>query len=206
MAAARPLGPDPTTIASGISRSGAEGAAVEPDPLAEEPLPGAIPREQDEDLERDREPARRRPGPRPVVGAGQCRDLEDALRPDDDLGQVEAVVGERGEQLRVERTRAVMAFPALPGRDELVDAGLGQGRDQPVDVAPVLRDRVADPEPLDPAQLSAVEVAAEPLPDGVHARIVRAGLRVCGEARSLRARTVASARSSSAVRTPTRCP
>ena len=61
------------------------GAAVEPDPLPEEPLRGRVPREEDQDLERDRQAARRRAGPRAEVRPGQRRDLEDALRPDDDL-------------------------------------------------------------------------------------------------------------------------
>ena len=74
-------------------------------------------------------------GPRPQVGAGQRRDLERALRPDDDLGQGERVVRERREQLRVEGPGAVVALPALAGRDDLVDAVRRQRRDQPVDVA-----------------------------------------------------------------------
>src|SRR5439155_13619518 len=103
-----------------FSRSGADGAAVEPDPLPVEPLRGGIPRKQDQDLERDRQAAGRRSAPRTFVRAGQRRDFEDALRPDDDLRQGEPVVRKRTEQLRVERAGADVALPALAGRDELV--------------------------------------------------------------------------------------
>ena len=58
---------------------------------------------QDQDLERDRQAARRGAAPRPDVRAGQRRDLEDALRPDDDLGQREAVVRERPRTARCRR-------------------------------------------------------------------------------------------------------
>src|SRR6185436_20466955 len=93
------------------------------------------------------------------------RDLEDALRPDDDVAQREPVVRKGREQLRIEPPRAVVALPALARRDDLVDARRTQRREQPIDVAAVLGDRVADPEPLDPAQLGRVEPAAEPLLD-----------------------------------------
>src|SRR3954470_17769640 len=77
--------------------------AVEPDALSAEPLRGGIPREEDQDLERDPEPRRRHPSPRPGVRARERRHLERALRPDDDLGQREGIVGKRGEQVVIER-------------------------------------------------------------------------------------------------------
>ena len=67
-----------------------------------------------------RQAGRRGAGPRPEVRAGEPRDLEDALRPHDDLGQREPVVRERREQLRVERAGAVVARasagPSAPAR------------------------------------------------------------------------------------------
>ena len=107
--------------------------------------------------QRDGEAGRRDAGPWTGVGAGQGGDLERALRPDDDLREGERVVREGPEQLRVERARAVVALPALTGRDDLVDAVGRERRDEPVDVAGVLGDRVADPQALDPAQFRRVE-------------------------------------------------
>src|SRR4029079_5384612 len=99
------------------------------------------------------------PGPRPEVRARQRGDLEHALRTDDDLGECEAIVREGREQLRVEGAGAGVTLPALAGRHELVDAIRGEGRDQAVDVAGILRDRMADPQFLDRAQLVRVEPA-----------------------------------------------
>src|SRR3954454_4324302 len=100
--------------------------AVEPDALSAEPLGGGIPREEDQHLERDREPRRRHSCPTPGVRARQRRDLERALRPDDDLGQRERVVGKRGEQLLIERSSSGAALPTLAGRHDLIDAVLGE--------------------------------------------------------------------------------
>src|SRR5207344_1027033 len=116
-------------------RGWSERAAVEPDPLPEEPFRAGIPGEQDEDRESDRQPGWRRAGPRTLVRARQRRHLEDALRSHHDLGECERVVGEGAEQLRVEGARAVMPLPTLAGRDDLVDAPRREGRDQSVDVA-----------------------------------------------------------------------
>src|SRR5262245_58137006 len=69
----------------GSGRCLGSGTSVEPDPLAGEPLLRRIPREEDQHLERDWQPAGWGPGPRSLVRAGQRRDLEDALRPDHDL-------------------------------------------------------------------------------------------------------------------------
>ena len=72
--------------------------------------------------------------------------LEHALRPDDDVRQRERVVGERREQLGVERTRAGVPFPAQPTADDLVHALGRERRDQAVDIAPILGDGMALPE------------------------------------------------------------
>src|SRR4029079_17296424 len=150
--------------------------------------------------------ARRDAGPRPLVRAGECRDLEDALPPDDDLGQGERVVGEGREQLRVEPACAVVALPALAGDDDLVLAGRRQRRDQAVDVAPVLGDRVADPQTLDPAQLGGIEAATEHGLDGRPVRhratIPRAGQSTNGGARTYRTRRGASRSLSMTIKPP----
>src|SRR5690349_4433463 len=101
---------------------GGEAAPIEPDPLPAEPLRGGVPREQDQDFERHRQPARWYARPRTLVGARQRRDLEHALWPDHDLGQREGVVGECREELPVEPSRAVVPLPALAGDDDLVHA------------------------------------------------------------------------------------
>ncbi len=160
-----PADPDPGIwMLSGVLTSG-DGAPVEPDPLPEEPLRGGVPREQDDHLEPDRQPGRRCAGPRTLVGAGQCRDLEHALWPHHDLAQVERVVREGGEQVAIERSCTIVTLPDLGGRDDLVHAVRRERRDEPLDVAAVLGDRVADPEALDPAQLARVEPTRQPGPD-----------------------------------------
>lgn len=88
-------------------------------------------------------------GERPGVRGGECGHLDDALRPDHDVGQVEAVVRERREEGGVERTRPGVALPALAGRREQVDTVGSERRDEPVDVAAVLGDRVALPQAPD---------------------------------------------------------
>ena len=119
IAAARPFGPDPTTTASGdgasVSLSRAERAAVEPDPLPGEPLRGGIPRETGSGP--GARPAGRSAARRPTarVRPGQRRDLEHALRPDDDVGQREPVVRERARTAPC-RTRGRRRGPPSAGR------------------------------------------------------------------------------------------
>jgi hypothetical protein len=62
--------------------------------------------------------------------------------PDHDVGQLEPDVRESGEQLGVEPACSVVTLPAMAALDELVDAVDRQGRDQAVEVARVLGDRV----------------------------------------------------------------
>src|SRR4029079_15968586 len=66
----------------------------------------------------------------------------------------------------------VVPLPALAGRDDLVDAVRGEGRDEAGDVPAVLGDRMADPESLDRAQLFGLERAAESMLDRLHPGIV----------------------------------
>ena len=76
------------------------------------------------------------------VGGRDVGLLADALRADHDVGQVEADVGERGQELGVEARRALVALPAVAGLHELVDAVRRQRRDEARQVARVLGDRV----------------------------------------------------------------
>ena len=101
--------------------------------------------------------------------------LADALRPDHDVGQVEADVGERGQQLRVEPRRALVALPAVAGLDELVDAVGRERRDEPGQVARVLGDRVRLVELADLRVELGRDLAAVDLEDGRvgHARNLR---------------------------------
>jgi hypothetical protein len=101
------------------------------------------------------------PRPRPEVRAGEPGGLEHSLRPNDDVGQLEAVIRKGREKLGVEGARAVVPVPALAGRDQLVRAVRREGCYERVDVAGVLGDRVADPESLDLAQLGGVEPPRE---------------------------------------------
>ena len=81
-----------------------------------------------------------------MVSPGHRSLFADALRPDDDVGQVEMDVRERRQQTAVEARRAVVPFPAIAGLHELVDTVVGERRDQPRHVPLVLGDRVAFPE------------------------------------------------------------
>src|SRR3954452_24759080 len=125
-------------LGGALRRFRSDPLAVEPDPLAREQTRGAVPREEDQHLERDREPRWRRATPRSLVRPGQRRDLEDTLRPDHDLRQGERVVGERREELGVERSRPVVALPPLAGDRYLIDAVRRQRSDQAVDAAAIL--------------------------------------------------------------------
>src|SRR3954464_8371472 len=149
-----------TTQAKALQRS-----AVEPDALPGEPLSRRIPGEEDQHLERDSQTRWRDSRPWPRVRARQRRHLERALRPDDDLGQCERIVGKRPEQLLVEGPSSIPALPALAGRDDLIDAVLGERRDEPVDVTRVLGDGVTDPQSLDAPQLGRVEPPGQPASD-----------------------------------------
>src|SRR2546423_456098 len=68
--------------------------------------------------------------------------LAHALRADHDVRQVEADVGERGQELGVEPRGALVALPAVARLNELVDAVGRERRDQPGQAARVLGDRV----------------------------------------------------------------
>jgi hypothetical protein len=90
------------------------------------------------------------------VRAGDDRLLDDALRPDDDVLQLEDDVGERGQELRVEARGAVVPVPGDVVGVDRVDAVLGQRREQALDRAVVLRLRVLLPELADLVHLRRV--------------------------------------------------
>ena len=74
-------------------------------------------------------------------------------------------VGKRGQELGVEPRRAVVPLPARAGARHLVDAVLGQRRDQPRQVAVVLGDRVPLPELADLLILGRVDRPPQQLED-----------------------------------------
>src|SRR5881227_2653969 len=88
---------------------------------SEEPSLG-IPREPDHDLPLERLAGGRRAEPGGGLRRGDVGLLADALRPDDDVGQVEVDVRKRGQELRVEARSALVPLPAVTGLDELVHA------------------------------------------------------------------------------------
>src|SRR3954453_20153258 len=111
----------------------------------------------------------------PIAGVrgGHESLLADALRADHDLGQGEVDVRKGGEQAVVELRRSGMAFPALfPGRD-LVDAVLGERRDQAGEGAVLLGDRVTLPELADLAVKRCVHLAAKLLASAIAYRARR---------------------------------
>jgi hypothetical protein len=117
-----------------------------------------VPREEDHDRELEPLPGRWDIEPGTLVRRGDDGLLAHALRPDHDLRQREVDVGESGEQLGVEIGRTGMSLPAAPPLRNLVDAILGEGRDQPGQVTILLGDRVTLPELADLAVGGGVEV------------------------------------------------
>src|SRR6266487_2942013 len=150
---------------------------VDVDLLAFEETPLRIPRKEDDDAERHSFARRRVTDPLRFESACHARLLADALRADDDVRQVEVNVGECGQQLQVEARRSVVALPAVAGLHELVDAVLGQRRDQSRKVAVVLRDRVSLPQFADLVVLPRRELTADEVDDGVALDVLELGHR-----------------------------
>src|SRR6266508_826361 len=135
----------------------------DPHLLALEQLPSGIPREEDDDAELHALPARRVIEPVRLVRPRDPSRLADALRPDDDLGQLEVDVREGREQRSVEAGGTLMPTPDVARADELVDAVIGQRREQPGDVSPVLGEGMTLPELSDLRVLGGVDLAAQQL-------------------------------------------
>src|SRR5207247_5583625 len=102
--------------------SARERRPIDEDLLAPEAPGTRVPREQDRELQPDVATGGPEAGERADMRRLEHDRLEHSLRPDHDVREGERVVGERGEQLRVERPRAVMALPAEPRPDDLVYA------------------------------------------------------------------------------------
>ena len=101
--------------------------------------------------------------------AGHARLLADSLRADDDVGQLEVDVGKRGQEPGVEPGRALVALPPVRRACDLVDAVLGQRREEAGDVAVVLGDRVLLPELADRLDLGRVDLPFQQFAD-IHQR------------------------------------
>ena len=92
------------------------------------------------------------------MGPGHDRLLDDALRPDHDVLQLEQDVREGGQQLGVEGRGALVPVPGDVVGVDGVDAVLGERREQALDRAVVLGLRVLLPELADLVQLGRVRV------------------------------------------------
>jgi cobalt-zinc-cadmium efflux system protein len=134
----------------------------------EEPTRG-IPGEEDDDAELDRFAARLEVEPVALVCAGHACLLADALRADDDVGQLEVDVGKGGQEPRVEPGRPLVTLPPVRRACELVDAVVGQRRQEAGDVAVVLGDRVLLPELADCLDLGRVDLPFQQFAD-IHQR------------------------------------
>src|SRR4051794_11229209 len=87
--------------------------------------------------------------PLAALRAGHPGDLDDALRTDDDVLQVEVDVGKGAEEAGVEAAGAGVAFPALARGDDLVNAVFGERGNEAGEVAAVFGLGVVDPEAAD---------------------------------------------------------
>src|SRR5207342_3352671 len=121
---------DPPGRATSSSLETRKGKAGRVDLLAQEEPALVVPWKEDRDLPGEVFARGRDPEPLALVRGGHVRLLADALRPDHDVGQLEVDVGEGAEQAQVEARRPFVALPSLARLDELVDAVLGQRRNQ----------------------------------------------------------------------------
>src|SRR5512132_493790 len=93
--------------------------------------------------------------------------LTDSLRADHDVVEVEVDVGEGGQKFGVEARRAVVTLPARAGAGDLVDAVLGQRRDQAGEVAFVLCDRVPFPQLPDLLVFGGIDRSSQQIEDAL---------------------------------------
>ena len=108
-----------------------------------------VPGKEDDDAELDVLAGRLVVEPVGLVGCGDVCFLADALRADHDVGELKVDVGERAEQAAVEPSCPFVSVPDVLGADDLVDAVVGEGREEASDVPLVLGDRVPLPELAD---------------------------------------------------------
>src|SRR5439155_26890641 len=114
-----------------------------------EPFDTRLPRKVDDDVELGGPAGRRLTLPRSALRAPHGRNLDDALRTDDDVLEVKPHVRKGAEEAHIEGAGAGVPFPPLAGGDDLVHAVLGQCGDETAQVAAVLRLRMIDPETPD---------------------------------------------------------
>src|SRR5439155_5520260 len=129
--------------------------------------PLGIPRKEDHDPPRQLLVRRRIVQPAGGVCPGHARLLAEALRSDDDVGQVEVNIGKGGDQLGVKTCRPFVTLPAVAALGELVDAILCQRRDEARQIPIVFGHRVSLPELPDLVVLVRHGVAPDPLDDRV---------------------------------------
>ena len=147
------------------------------DPFAFEQAPLGVPREEDDDAPGVMRTGRLEAEPFRLERSGDARLFADALRPDDDVRQVEVDVRKRRQQLGVEARRAFVMFPTVTCLDELVEAIVGQRRDQSRQIAVVLGDRVPLPQLADLVVELGRDLAAEQFDDGVVLDVLELGQR-----------------------------
>jgi cobalt-zinc-cadmium efflux system protein len=158
--------------------------------LAAEEAPLAVPGEEDHDPELDPLAARLPVQPALLVRGRHLCLLDDTLRTDDDVGEVEVDVGEGGEEPGIEARRAVVSLPALRRADDLVDAVVRQRGKQAGEVTVVLCDRVPLPELVDRIDLGGIDLQLHQLAD-VHARAYSQAMAHLGVVRARNRRVLA---------------
>src|SRR2546428_8631727 len=95
-----------------------ESARVVVDALAAESFGAGIPGEVDHDVELRGASGRGLTLPRSALRAAHRRDLDDALRTDHDVLEVEAHVGKGAQEAHIEGARAGVTFPARARRGD----------------------------------------------------------------------------------------
>src|SRR5512132_1665084 len=141
---------------------------IDVDALALEEPRIPIPREEDDDSERDALARSLVVEPVLLVRARHVGRLAHALWPDHDVRQLEVDVRERAEQPAVEARRALMAVPYMLGSEDFIDAVLGQRRQEAGQITSVLGLRVKLPELANGVVLGGVDPATEQLADVAH--------------------------------------
>jgi len=103
--------------------------------------------------------------PLAAVRPRQARDLDNTLRSNDDVLQVEPNVGKCAQEAQIEGAGAGVALPALAGRHDFVHAVVGQCVEQSLEIAAIFGPRMTDPQALDGLERVGVQLPAEPLAD-----------------------------------------
>jgi cobalt-zinc-cadmium efflux system protein len=149
-----------------------------------------VPREEDHHPELDPLAARLPVEPALLLRGGHLCLLDDPLRADDDVGEVEMDVGKGGKEPGIEARRAFVSFPTLGRADDVVDAVVGQRGEQADDVAVVLGDRVLFPELVDRIDLDGVDLQLHQLAD-IHDRAYSQAVAHLGVVRARNRRVLA---------------